>query len=115
MTAMQLAATVAVCLIVWGLLHVPGAVRRFARKWRATGQLVHDLRNIDPPAGVTRPDEAGNVWPSSPHGPVTKITQPCQCVNHMVRIKVDRCPAHVRPPRLRPVPARRDRKPGNPA
>jgi hypothetical protein len=114
MTAMQLAATVGVCLIVYAAVQLPGVIRQFRRDWRRAGKLLHDARAIDPPHDAPRPDGEPNVA-EPPPGPVTMIIQPCGCANQMVRINVKRCHHHARS-KLRPVPDHhRDRKPGSPA
>lgn len=108
MTTFQAIALTTGCwLILWALARVPGKLRQLRREWRAAGRLVRDASAADPP----RPDGDANV---PPHGPVTTIIQPCGCANQMARIRVDRCPDHARPARLRAVPSR-DRKPGGPA
>jgi hypothetical protein len=50
MTAMQLAATVGVCLIVYAAVQLPRVVRQFRRDWRRAGMLLHDARAADPAA-----------------------------------------------------------------
>jgi hypothetical protein len=114
MTAMQLAATAGVCLIVYAVVRLPGAVRQFRRDWRRAGRLLHDARAIDPPHDAPRPDGDGNAA-APPPGPVTTIMHPCGCAHQFVHVNVSRCHGHKRQ-RIRPVPDhRRDRKPGSPA